>query len=339
LAAAFYAYNLVHIGDQKKAERQRAEKKLLDFKPGDLVKISVVGGGETFTMEKRGDKWLITSPIETKTDSSQLGELMRGVAEGYIIEKVASAKVVSAKVASADDLGRFGLDPPQWEFEFYTSAGTLPQRLAVGNLSPTGRLIYVTSSRHDGVVAMGAGFQYRVRKSMFSLREKRLFDADPDEIVKLELVRGDYRMAASKNETGAWRLVEPFKAMADGKKMKEFLRKTVYLKAAGFPSGSVSEDVTGLDSAEQILLWRSGIEKPLVLSLGRKSSKGDFLWVRASGKETTVKVDTVFLNSVPADARDLREMRIVPVDGRCVLGRGKRAYGYKRRKDNITCKR
>ena len=141
MAAAFYAYNSVHVAGQKKAERKKAEKKLLDFKAGDLVKITVRGGGETFTMEKRGQEWLIVSPIETKTDRSQLDELIKAVAEGHIFEKV----------ASMDDLGRFGLDKPEWEFEFYTSDGSLPQRLAVGNLSPTSRLIYVTASRHDGV--------------------------------------------------------------------------------------------------------------------------------------------------------------------------------------------
>ncbi|MFQ5431223.1 MAG: DUF4340 domain-containing protein [Nitrospinota bacterium] len=304
LAAAFYAYNSIYIGEQKKAEREKAEKKLLDFKAGDLVKISVRGGGGDFTMEKRGEEWLITSPIETKTDSSQLDELMRAIAEGHIIEKV----------GGADDRARFGLDPAQWEFEFYTATGSSPQRLAVGNLSPTGKLIYVTSSRRDGVVAMDSGFGHRVRKPMFYLREKRLFDADSDEIVKLELVRGDYRLAAEKGKNGRWELVVPFKAMADGKKVGELIRKIVYLRAAGFPSGKVRDEVTGLVSAERIRLWRSGNENPLVLSIGGKSSNGEMLWVRSSKKDTIANVDAGFLNSVPADAQGLREMRIVPLD-------------------------
>ena len=304
VAAGFYAYNSVHVEEQKKAELDKAEKKLLTFIPDDLVKIVVRGGGENFTIEKRDGQWLIVSPIETQADSSQLDELMTGVAKGHILEKV----------AGMDDRVRFGLDPAQWEFEFYTSQSASPQKLSIGKLSPTSKVVYVTSSRHDGVVAMDSGFRHRVQKPMFFLREKRLFDADSDEIIKLELVRGGSRMVAEKSETGKWELLEPFKAMADGKKIGELIRKTVYIRAEAFPKGSVSDEVTSLDSPEQVRLWRRGIEKPLVLSLGGKSAGGGLLWVRASKGETVANVKVGYLDLVPADARDLREMRIFPAD-------------------------
>ena len=304
VAAGFYAYNLVHVEELEKAEREKIENKLLDLKTDDLVKINVRGGGDTFTMEKRGNVWLITSPIETQTDSSQLDQLLTGVAEGHILEKV----------AEMDDRSRFGLDPAEWEFEFYTSASGSPQKLSVGKLSPTGKVLYVTSSRHDSVVSIDSGFGYKVQKSIYFLREKRLFDADSGDIVKLEFLRGNHRIVVEKTESGQWELVEPYKTMADSEKIEKIIRKTVYIRAESFPKGSVSDEVTGLNNGEQIRLWQSGVEKPIVLSLGGKSAKGDQLWVRSSKKETIASIKAAFLTLVPADARDLREMRVVPVD-------------------------
>ena len=304
MAAAFYAYNLVHVGELKKAELKEIQNKLLDLISDDLVKINVRGGGETFTLEKRGKVWLITSPIEVQTDSSQLDELIRGVADGHVLEKV----------AEMDDRSRFGLDPAEWEFEFYSSGAAAPQKLSLGNLSPTGKVIYVTSSRHDSVFAIDSGFRHRVQKPIFFLRQKRLFDADSGEIVKVEYVRPDYNLVVNKIESGRWELAEPFKAMADSEKIEKLIRKTVYIRAESFPMGSVSDEVTGLNNAEQIRLWQSGVEKPIVLSLGSKSARGDLLWVRSSKEETIASIKAAYLTLVPADARDLREMRLVPVD-------------------------
>lgn len=302
VAAAFYAYNSIHIGEQKRAEREEAKKKIFDFKEEDLEKIRVRSGSKTFVLEKRGESWLIVSPLETETDSFQINELLRAVTEGKMIEKV----------GKPDDRGRFGLDPAEWEIDFHTAKGRLPHTLYVGNVSPTGKVVYVVSSRHSGVVSVDSSFKNRVAKSMFHLRNKRLFDWDSDGVVKVELRRGATRMVAER-KNGGWEMVNPVKARADREKTSELIRKTVYARATSFADAQVDDAVTGLKAAAaRISLWKSARDEPLVLSIGRESKDG--LWVMASKDGIIATVEKSFLNSIPLNAVEFRDMRIFPME-------------------------
>lgn len=302
VASGFYAYNYIHVGGQDKVEREKAANRLFDFKEEELEKISVRAGSEKFVLEKQGNGWMIVSPIEAATDSVQLQFFIDTVTKGKVLETV----------GDESQRARFGLDPAGWEIEFHTAGNGL-HKLSVGNVSPTGMATYVTSSRHSGVVTVRRGFENHVEKSLFDLRNKRLFDGESDGIVKVELIRGATRLVA-KRKNGGWQIVEPINAMGDAQKIDELVRKAFYARASSFADGEVEESVTRLKRAFALIrIWRTGHDKPLALSIGAMSRDGEGYWVKASRGDTVATVKKNFWVGVPSELDGFLEKRLFPV--------------------------
>lgn len=302
VVSGFYARDYIYVGGQEKAEREKAAKKLFDFSEEELEKISVSAGGERFVLEKRESGWMIVSPIESAVDSGQLNAFIDTVTKGKVLDTV----------GGESDFARFGLDPAGWEIEFHT-AGSGLHKLSVGSVSPSGEATYVTSSRHSGVVTVRRGFENHVEKSLFDLRNKRLFDGGSEGIVKVEFNRRATRFAA-KRKNGGWQIVEPINAMADAQKIDELIRKTFYARASSFADGRVEESETRLKAPYAVIrMWRTGDDEPLSLSIGAASSDGAGFWVKASRGDTLAIVDKSFWNLVSLDVDGFLEKRLFPV--------------------------
>lgn len=176
LASVFYVYKTEYIGGQEVEEANIFHtKNIFSFKKEEIVRLRVRGGGEDFEIEKQGGKWRIISPIEAPADGNEVEDL---------ISYVSKAEFEEAISVSENQMGGFGLGAGAMTIDFYVIAdpGGKPYRLAIGDVSPTKRKVYIKTSMAESVLTVRSIFKNRVSKTMSQLRKKELLSDSTDEM-------------------------------------------------------------------------------------------------------------------------------------------------------------
>lgn len=108
-------------------------KALFSVKPEDINRFSMERkGAAVFTAEKKGEyDWDLTYPIQSKADVGALSPMLEAVSQASVLDFIEE---------SPSDLGKYGLDKPNYVFEFETPAGK--NKLFMGTEKEKGSQIY-----------------------------------------------------------------------------------------------------------------------------------------------------------------------------------------------------
>lgn len=167
-------------------------------------KVSRIEIGAT-VLERKGEDWRITKPIDFPADHAAIDDLLSGV------EFLESKRVIDGKP------GDYGLDKPRVVVE----VGDV--RLAVGNDDASGKAVYVQRAGDARVFVVDKHFADQVDKNVDALRDRRVFVFDRAQVKTV-----DIDGVVLKHEGTTWRLsdgvrVDPAK-MGDLLKALEDLR-------------------------------------------------------------------------------------------------------------------
>lgn len=125
------------------------ERKLVDFEPSDVVRISIASPKGSWEAEEKGDDWLFVNPVKgQKADKSKLENLLFDM-------KTPAARHVEE---NAKDLAKYGLDKPQLTAAVTLKSG-VKKELRLGKKSPKGDY-YASGSDAPGAVFEEAGSSF-----------------------------------------------------------------------------------------------------------------------------------------------------------------------------------
>ena len=231
------------------------------------------GQKNSLVLEKKGGKWRLASPVSYAADPV--------VSEGLETALLVSTK--ARRLFREKDWSEYGLGNPAFKIGVGIEPGGKNRVLALGDVSPVAEQIYARWEGEEEYFLVDANLKKAFDKSLYSLREKRIFRRPLEEAAKVHVktFSGDYELARQKD---SWYWLEPIVILGEpaaDSAVREILEGISGLYIKEFLDGTKKKDrelgLSGLGPS--ISVWGKG-KDPEVLWAGREAAGRDGFFAR-----------------------------------------------------------
>ncbi len=283
---------------QKGEGRAKAARPVPAMKAADITRLEITTQkDEKTTLEKRGERWMITAPGEWPADAAVVKSLLDG------LEKLGFGDLVTEH---ADKHAQLGVGDTG-SVRLKVSAGTATSDFILGQT--VGGFAMLRVAGKNEVWQADRLFPYTANKAPKEWREHTIVDGDAKDVDKLSVeVPGGSRIELERDDK-SWKLVS---SSGDAPKASDALDTSLpstvcaglsALRAIDFAEGKAAKDA-GLQPP-QLILTVEGKSKKQVIEIG--AAQGDEVYVRKAGEPTMFLVKKYLLDRVllrPVDYRD-----------------------------------
>jgi hypothetical protein len=234
---------LLHTG-VKKTVLELRKKRLFEVDAQQVIAMRIDDAGRAVDLERRGDEWIIKSPIESRADPEQARDLVAGLNEieatdfpeprpADIIAADEGALVFRATLATGDDVG----------FRLGRSVES----------TPPGR--YLERSGDALLVTVEEATKVRFSKDVNTLRDKRLYRCGADDVASVRFERADGGSFALERNGDGWSLTPPTE--------RATVRDAAVRRAVGALVTLAGKDVAMDNAASESDLAAFGLDVPV----------------------------------------------------------------------------
>lgn len=218
-----------------------------EARPDDVRRIEIDGGPHRLAFERRpGNRWQMVEPIDVAADPSLVENLAANL---KLLEKVPDAGTLHDKPAS------YGLAPPVRTVRIFGPASSEPTAvLEVGDLATNKDRRYVRPAGADGIEVVDSRKLLPVELPPEKWRDRSLVRMATFDVQALEAKRADGKALLLERGTDLWKLVGPFRAVADSGKVDGLLAEVTGLRVP--EGGFVADDAHDLAPF--------GLDKPML---------------------------------------------------------------------------
>jgi hypothetical protein len=299
LAGAALWYFDLRAGAKPGADQKRTRMfPGLEAKQVEWVEVGQADGS-VVRLEKRGESWRITKPLDTAADRFAADGMASALAD------LASETVFDPKAADPaqrpEPLASYGLaGEPRVHF---SAAGKL-HALRIGDPTPVSGNTYAAAEGDARVFIVPQWQTSALTKPFAELREARLFDVDRAKLARVALAWPG-GSAVLEKQGDHWRLSAPIADAADDVAVQGLLTDVLGLRAEGFLDTPPSDAELGFTApAYRVDLSLEG-GASYTLLLGAKRA-GEKLAARV-GASGAVEVAAAVLDRLPKSVSALRD--------------------------------
>jgi hypothetical protein len=300
VAFAGYSYFKDYRGADEGQKTEENKDKPLVFDSQAVKAIALQGKSGAIRLQKNGDEWRITQPLETAADRDAVEGLLTTLESGHIDRRLGDVK----------DRKTYGLDPPASSVTVESTTGP-PQSVGLGDQAPIGGSWFALLGGKE-VAVVSAPLGEAAGKDLLSLRDKTLLAFDPFKVKGLTLVRGRETITLEKPAEG-WKIVQPFDAPADGAAISDLLSALERIRATAFVKEKATDpDLKALGfepPAVKVTLLQDGWDTPKTIEFGSETDGKRN--ARALGKDAVLAILPDFWSKLQTPAADLRRKEIL----------------------------
>lgn len=326
------------------ATREHSRRLVLGPQAANIQKIEIVGNAEPIRMELRPDGWYLTAPMEWPVAEHAIRTILN---ELQLLEREASFSREDLQ-KSGLTLADYGLDKPSLILTLTpgTATGTPgpsvtpPIVLKVGAETKGGNRLYILSPDGDRVLVVRRTLLDSLRLSVDQLRRDKLFSIPHYEVrsLSLQVAAASTLRVRLRHEGNRWLFETPIRTRASKDRTELAISQLNGLAAATFlPQATLDLARTGLANP-MLRVTLEGINRRETLLLGAAvtvegngpspSSGGDVLtYAKLEDRAAifTTSVPRALLATLRDSQEELRERRILDLDGRTITSIGLRA--------------
>jgi hypothetical protein len=305
-----YIYKFEYLADIEKKEaaiRQREAKKIVSIDPDEVSKIEITQYGSTLQVVRKDGLWKITRPVRAVANQSAVMNL------------VSSMSTLMAEEIFGDEgenLADYGLSPAVVKLVFYLEKEggvTTTQSVLVGNTSPVGGKVYGISSKIGKVFSASMGYKTALSKSLFQLREKRIFPDQSGEINKVRIRIGKKATVLKKDKDGEWKITSPISVRADRVIVEDYIDRIQRSQASEFIDKRVDEKAIGLTPSVMSVAFHYTDGEKELLYIGKKDTNGKGVAVRRKKFGSIALLPSDFFDGMPSVSDDFRDTHFFPI--------------------------
>jgi hypothetical protein len=215
LTGTLYWSNHHKSAESSAASTIESPPKILTIPSTDVSELTIrKKGGDTLVLAKSGaGQWQIAAPKSLAADQDAVSGILS------TLSSLNSDRLVEDKAANLD---QYGLAQPSIEVEI-TKQDKKPQRLLIGDDTPTGNAAYAAVAGDPRVFTMASYNKNSLVKSLNDVRDKRLLIFDSDKVSSIELTAKKQTIAFGRTKD-QWQIVKPEPLRADQFPVEELLR-------------------------------------------------------------------------------------------------------------------
>ncbi|OLC54743.1 MAG: hypothetical protein AUH92_03420 [Acidobacteria bacterium 13_1_40CM_4_69_4] len=305
LGLGVYTYLSEFRGKEEDKKAETEKDKPLPFDRAGLKAVRIKNANGEFRLEKQGDAWKLTAPLQADADKEAIEGLLSSLDYARVERRL--GKEIARK--------QYGLDPPKTSLTIETASSGGAPTLAIGESNPIGGTYYALLPGSDEVAVVSSSLGEVAKKDLLTLRDKSLLTLDSWKVKRLSLERGRETIRLEKPDEG-WVIRQPVEAPADGPTITDLLNALQNLRASGFDSERpTAADLRrfGLTPPQaRMTLLQEGwdVEKTVIFG---KVAPGGGRYARTLGREPVVTVPSDFWPKVTTKLSDLRRKDLLGV--------------------------
>ncbi len=332
-ALGLYAYFGVMKTEEREAQRKESSEKLFAAQspreklpdggtPPAPVFTSIVvkAKGEVTALEKKGEEWWITAPLNAKADKSAVDQLVSQLQNARV-------KATVEENPSGADLAKYGLDQPRFTVTAYAY---LPDAKGEGAAEPSRRRevqlyggientfdgsAYLRRGNEKAVYAIDGFAKQSLEKTTFDLRDKEVLAIDEGSIRQIEFKSKANRYLLERADANGWRLAAPKMGSADSAAVSSMLSSFRNDRAVAFLIDSPEERKrSGVNSpaSEVTFLQTSGDKVRIRLSKVKVGTDEKAFALReSSGEPILAEVPLAAPTALDKSALELRDKSVL----------------------------
>lgn len=294
----------IYVVERPRIAEESGPDLVLDVEASRVSTLKLRYPGEPeIELERDGDQWRIRQPIDFPADVDIVEGLIRQIAETKAERRI--------KTADAEPLATYGLDGDgkQARVSITMEGGKRLPDLIVGEATPVGYSAFARVEGRDEIVVVPLIVHTGVKKSVFDLRDKQMFDVDPTHVTEMEIGVGE-RALRIERRGDDWMMVTPLQTSADPDQARALLSSLNAVRALEFYDAPV-EGGDGTDAPATTFRAKLGDGQQVGFRLGRAvegPSPGYYLRRDSDGQ--LVKVDQSIKVQFDKDRSALRDKRL-----------------------------
>jgi hypothetical protein len=279
----FLAFLGIYFVDRAiKLSREAAiseEERIVPLQKDDVLGFTLTNANGTFTLQKSGDKWCITSPLRTLADQDTVSVMLSNLAGGKRRNEF-----------KPDGLDQYGLKKPAISLDLQLVPPRKPVSILIGDASTYSGQVYAKLATEDKVFTVSEHIQNILKKDLHDLRDKTVIASSPDTVVALRLYNPEGELYATKDDEGRWEVEKPVQSEGDKVEIENLLRKANNARASEF----VDEAVQPLNAyqltrptisltVEKQLTKGSEATTETILLIGKKKENANLYYAMRKG--------------------------------------------------------
>ncbi len=284
-------------------ELKEKAKKVFDFKPDDVKRLSLKRGEQLIVCEKKEDKWQMVKPLNVKADKAGIGRILSR------LEFLQTERRLKGEKDKKLNLKDFGLDKAKVEVTFEVEDKSFT--LLLGDNSSVGRNMYVMRKDKEEVLVVRRSLSDNLDKSLEDLRDRQVIEVDKYGATKL-LIQREGKDLECKKEEEAWRITSPILARGARDEIEKILDKLDDLKVAEFISEDAGEiDRFGLSSPElSVTVWEEDVSRSLIFA----KVEEDRVYAKREAFDSIYSVEKDIIETLTKKPNELRDRKVVRFD-------------------------
>lgn len=258
LAVAAYIFLVERHRPSSDEAEEQAQAVIPDLDTDQVTAIRLEGGPEVVRLERRGDAWRLTQPLDFAADSSRVNTLLSSLANLKAERRVPAAEVAPAEL---------GLESPAYTVLLEGADGELA-RLAIGDEAPLGAERAVRLAGADEIVYCRSWFVSDLDRPVDDWRSRDVVELAEEDVASLEVDAPAGRIRAVRVADG-WRLLEPVEDLGDRDHLRNVVSDLNAMRIQEFVDGDVDLGALGLDAPRfEVMVVRADGGEPVRLALG-----------------------------------------------------------------------
>ncbi|MBX3199059.1 MAG: DUF4340 domain-containing protein [Labilithrix sp.] len=261
--------------------------------PEELDKVSITNGDKgEIVLEKKGDKWVMTKPVEAPANQGNIDQLVKNL-------KDLKAKEVIVSTASEDSKKDYDFVADKGVHVVAFKGGDKKVDLTFGSSGQRGQMAMVDGK--PGIYAVTGYSSYLYTREPKGFRETEIFKYDDQNANGLVIEKKDGQLSFTKEGdkwSGTWkgRPIERF----DEEKAKDAVRAFKALTADDFGDGKTTAE-TGLDAPDStVTVQLKDNAGKFVVKVGSVST-GTNRWAVKEGSDTIYSIPSYSADWATAD--------------------------------------
>ncbi len=297
---------------------------LFDFKKTDADSIEINVKDQNITLERRGEHWWITAPLEDRANPMLTGIVLESLQSFESVESI--AKVDLGK----DGLKRAGLNGNALKL-IVRHGGKIIANCRVGDRTPIENTIYLAITKSDSEekihvvrlpvpgVSQNPDIVYPDVVSVLQIpaaswRDPALIRMKADSVRSMMFSAGTGIMEFKRAANEPWELVKPLQTRASDERVNAVLAALLHIAVKPLAKGT---DATATSTTElpamKVSIVAEGLEKPVELALNAATDPAADIQATASDRPGIFLLPAKSSNIWKLQPNDLRDSKLARI--------------------------
>ena len=250
-----------------------------DFNKEQVAKIEIIATGETTTLSKQEEAWVVASMDNYPADSEGVAELLTKVGELKNTQRVSD---------NPEKQAEFEVDSTGVEAKLIDINDKVFVHLFVGKITPGFLSSYVRAADSNDVYVAQGNLQSVFNKGTRTWKDRTIFDFNNGIVTELNISSPEETVELRLDAEGTWQMLKPEAAIANTTEVDNLLTTLSGLDTDDFAEAQDDLAEYGLDTPQSVISAALNDGTTATLYIG-KEAEGK-LYVKRDDNDTVFRL-------------------------------------------------